>query len=74
MSTRTFPVLLSWEVREDLLGAGMPRYVPWSFVEPHRQRAMKNHNQTLERLAERGGLSPYELLFRKRKEGFLPRG
>ena len=38
-----------------------PRSVPWSFVEPLRERAMQNHDQTLERLAERGGLCPTEL-------------
>ena len=31
--------------------------LPWALIEPHRQQAMKNHGQTLERLAERGGLS-----------------
>ena len=35
--------------------------VPWAFVEPHEERAMQNHGQTLERLAERGGLSIVEL-------------
>lgn len=31
--------------------------VPWEFVAPHEQQALRNHDQTLERLAERGGLS-----------------
>jgi lambda repressor-like predicted transcriptional regulator len=35
--------------------------VPWEIVEPHREQAMRNHYQTLERLAERGGLSVDEL-------------
>lgn len=40
-----------------------PRTVPWAIVAPFQDRAMKNHGgQTLERLAERGGLSPRELL------------
>lgn len=39
----------------------MPRSVPWSFVEKFRQQALVNHDQTLERLAERGGLSPEEM-------------
>ena len=34
--------------------------IPWSMIEPYAEQAMKNHGQTLERLAERGGLSPYE--------------
>ena len=37
-------------------------FVPWSLVEPHQAQAMKNHRQTLERLAERGGLSWPELV------------
>ncbi len=30
--------------------------VPWEFMAPHEAQARKNHGQTLERLAERGGL------------------
>jgi len=47
----TFPVLNSKRLKS----------VPWGVVEPHRQRAIKNHGQTLERLAARGGLSETEL-------------
>jgi hypothetical protein len=36
--------------------------VPWDAVEPHRAQAQRNHYQTLERLAQRGGLSWSELL------------
>ena len=36
--------------------------LPWSAIEPHREQAQKNHCQTLERLAERGGLSWCETL------------
>jgi hypothetical protein len=37
--------------------------IPWSLVEnpTYRERAKCNHDQTLERLAERGGLAPCEL-------------
>ena len=38
------------------------RAVPWDFMEPHRKQAADNHDQTLERLAERGGLSPHEAI------------
>jgi hypothetical protein len=31
-------------------------------VAPHEEQAQRNHDQTLQRLAERGGLSPAELL------------
>jgi hypothetical protein len=39
----------------------MPRSVPWEFVEKFREQAEYNHDQTLERLAERGGLAPEEM-------------
>lgn len=32
----------------------------WEMIEPHAGQASHNHGQSLERLAERGGLSPYE--------------
>jgi hypothetical protein len=35
--------------------------VPWRLVEPHEAQAIKNHDQSLERLNERGGLSAGEL-------------
>lgn len=35
-------------------------YIPWDFAERARAQAFKNHDQTLERLAERGGLDPVE--------------
>ena len=39
-----------------------PRSVPWAFVEPHERQALDNHDQTLQRLHDRGGLDPAELL------------
>ena len=38
------------------------RKVPWKFVEKYREKIEKDHGQTLERLNERGGLAPEELL------------
>lgn len=32
-------------------------YIPWDSIAPHEAQALKNHGQTLKRLAERGGLS-----------------
>jgi hypothetical protein len=61
MRRDTFPVLYR--------GREMPRQwlellpdVPWRFIEPHEAQALRNHDQTLERLAERGGLCPSEML------------
>jgi len=34
--------------------------IPWAIIAPHARQALKNHEQTLERLAERGGLCASE--------------
>lgn len=36
--------------------------IPWSLIAPHEAQALKNHGQSLNRLAERHGLSPSEAL------------
>lgn len=54
---RQFPILGYYPGLPDF-----PRSLPWRLVEPARKQAMANHKQTLERLAERGGLAPAELL------------
>ena len=37
--------------------------IPWSVIAPHEAQALRNQGgQTLERLQERGGLSPEEAL------------
>lgn len=36
--------------------------IPWSLIAPHEAQAQSNHDQSLERLAERGGLDPWEAL------------
>ena len=36
--------------------------IPWEAIEPGRYQAFKNHGQSLERLAERGGLSLVEVV------------
>lgn len=40
---------------------GTSNVLPWWIFEPHRARIERYHGQTLERLAERGGLDPREL-------------
>ena len=42
-------------------GTPYPRSVPWDLVKDHESQAQSNHSQSLEHLAERGGLSPKEL-------------
>ena len=34
--------------------------IPWDVIAPHARQAKANHGQTLERLRQRGGLSPCE--------------
>jgi len=42
----------------------MPQeYIPWDILVPHTNQVLQNHSQTLERLAERGGLSWLEVLW-----------
>ena len=57
---RRFPVL-NQQSRRPQERKTMPRSVPWAFVETFREQAYRNHEQTLERLAERGGLAPGEM-------------
>lgn len=42
---------------------GTSESIDWNLIEAHREQAMKNHGQTLERLAEQGGLRWNELLW-----------
>ncbi len=39
-----------------------PRNVPWAMLEPFEGNAKKNHDQSLQRLAERGGLDVTEMV------------
>ena len=56
---KQFPIILPFSKRLDK----GPRSVPWALVAPHEAQALKNHGgQSLERLAERGGLSLDELV------------
>lgn len=36
--------------------------IPWEMIEPHAKQAKLNHDQSLERLAERGGLDANEAI------------
>ncbi len=36
--------------------------IPWGMIRSHEAQAVKNHGQTLQRLAERGGLGPCEAI------------
>lgn len=60
MSEKRFPILNQQSGRVGT-HKKMPRTVAWSVVEPFREQVFENHDQTLEKLAERGGLAPEEL-------------
>ena len=47
---------------------GMPDFVEWSALSEEQARA--NHGQTLTRLAERGGLSPREIVANVKRKGY----
>lgn len=49
---KQFPIMFSERSRINESAS-----IPWEVIAPHEQQALKNHGQTLERLAQRGGLS-----------------
>ena len=55
---RMFPIML---VNYRLAGKNRD-CIPWELIEKHEKQAVINHGQSLERLAERGGLSYEEAL------------
>lgn len=60
IESRPFPIIFHDRVRQPKYTG--PHSVPWSFIAPHEKQAIRNHDQTLKLLAERGGLSPLEML------------
>ena len=61
-SDRRFPVLKSQRDHDEAIAAAGLRTVPWTLLAPHEEWAWRNHDQSLERLAERGGLGVCEML------------
>ena len=45
-----------------ILGSKPKEYIPLDIIKLHENQAIRNHSQTLERLAERGGLGWIEAL------------
>ena len=54
---RRFPLLRGHAQRN---AAHLRQSIPWAMLAPHEEQAQRNHGQSLQRLAERGGLSPGE--------------
>lgn len=46
------------------------RAVPWAAIQPHEAQAQRNHSQSLERLAERGGLDVAEAVLIMRDQSW----
>jgi len=55
MADRKFPLIMKNDK-----GQKVKAFISWEVAELLRDQAYRNHGQTLERLAERGGLSPFE--------------
>jgi hypothetical protein len=58
-----FPILMNqkeWD-NTDIKKLYIPKTIPIGFVSQFEKQIYKNHGQTIERLAERGGLHPTEL-------------
>lgn len=51
---------------------GTDETIPWQVMGNHRGRAIKNHYQSIERLAERGGLTWYETYCVLNETKFIP--
>lgn len=45
-----------------IMGATLLSEIPFAMIAPHEEQAQRNHGQTLNRLAERGGLSTGEAI------------
>lgn len=45
-----------------ILGSEPKEYIPLDIVKSHEKQALRNHGQSLQRLAERGGLGWIEML------------
>ena len=63
--TRPFPIQthprFALNLRRGEPAPSCPSEIPWGMIAPHEKQAMHNHGQqTMARLAERGGLSPSE--------------
>ena len=51
------------ETKFPILGSKPKEYIPLDIISLHEEQALRNHTQTLKRLAERGGLGWVEALF-----------
>lgn len=45
-----------------IMGSSLMSEIPWAMIAPHEAQAQSNHSQSLERLAQRGGLGASEAI------------
>lgn len=45
-----------------IMGATLMSEIPFAMIQPHEAQAQRNHGQSLERLAQRGGLAVCEAI------------
>lgn len=63
---KMFPILFGHRVKEEIeavrrdFGTSIVIALPWPMLAAHERQADKNHSQTIQRLADRGGLSACE--------------
>ncbi len=55
---RKFPIMVDGGTK-----GPCPSAIPWEAIAPYEGMALENHQQSLKRLAERGGLGPVEAYF-----------
>lgn len=56
---RQFPIMIGYEGTK----GPCPSWIPWDAIAPYEGQARQNHQQSLEELAGRGGLSPVEAFY-----------
>jgi len=54
-----FPVLRPFSHTRK--GENCPKWIDWAKIAPFERQVIRNHSQSLEKLAQRGGLSPTEI-------------
>ena len=57
LSGKRFPISLD---DQQSIWRDVPDSIPWEAISAHEFQARANHGQSLDALAQRGGLSPYE--------------
>lgn len=64
MTDRRFPILPPWHLKPALEReqgvVAIVLSIPWAVLAPHEAQALANHGQSLERIAQRGGLEASE--------------